>query len=244
MATLKRELLISGYFRDHKIESLVDGIIPKEIPLLICLFYPMFIDFNGNTSDLSMKEKEIVTMWLEEVLLDNSTKTSHILTSSLLYDANKHGYTAKAYHEKCDHEKNKLMVIETEYDHIFGCFLSVATITNKIPTMKYYADPNSFLCLIRSTFKHQEPKIYKLKNTMGTEAYFYGDAYGPVFGACEVVLLLHDENTRDAFYLNHMTATFTGVYGNILCGGKSLMTKNLQYEFKVKNMQIFRINIE
>ena len=142
-ARLKRELLIFGYFRDQKIESLVDSIIPKEIPLLIGLFYPMFIDFNGNTSDLTMKEKETVTMWLEEVLLNNSTKTRHLLTSSLLYDANKDGYTAKAYHEKCDHEKNKLMIIETEYDHIFGCFLSVTTITN-IPTMKYYRDQNHF----------------------------------------------------------------------------------------------------
>ena len=48
------------------------------------------------------------------------------------------------------------------------------------------------------------------------------------------LLLLHDENTRDAFYLNHNGDAFMGVNGNVLCGGKSLMTKNLQYEFKVK----------
>ena len=67
MAALRRELLMFGYIREERIESLVDRVIPKEVPLLIALFYPIFIDFEGNTFNLTMEEKEMITKWLEEV---------------------------------------------------------------------------------------------------------------------------------------------------------------------------------
>ena len=120
MATVA-ELVVSGYIRELQRELCIH--IPTDIWIVFIMFYPNYIQFDGNTMNLTLKEKEIITSWFIKIFsLENK---SSILTSTLLYDCNKHGKTGKAFHSKCDQNINTFTIVESEFNgHIFGCFLS------------------------------------------------------------------------------------------------------------------------
>ena len=125
------ELIVSGFIREHKLDKMMSQIIPIEIPLIIAAFYPICIAFEGNAFNLSLEEKINITSWLQQQLLQDKEEKNIILSSQLLYDGRQHGFTPIAYNIKCDKESNKLTIVETEYNHIFGCFISVPTDSNQ-----------------------------------------------------------------------------------------------------------------
>ena len=243
MAQLRRELSAFGYIRDNKIESLISNIIPNEIPLLIAVFYPIFIDFEGNSFNLTMDEKKFITEWLEEVLLDDTTQ-NNVLSSSLVYDANQHGYQGSIYHEKCNKEINKFTIIESIHQHVFGGFTSV-----EIPPSPcgysgaFFNDPKSFLFLIRSKFKDHQPKMYKVGDDIGENALYVDSDYGPIFGETEIALLLNNKNEKGSHFVYHRGSTYPGIKGNTLCGGDTFEEEDNMFQFIAKNIQTFTIHL-
>ncbi len=71
----QKDLLISGYVRDGTIESVIGRIIPNEILLVIAMFYPIYIEFEGSSIKLTVDEKEMITSWLNEQILEVWNKT-------------------------------------------------------------------------------------------------------------------------------------------------------------------------
>ena len=238
-------MLTSGYIRDQRFEVLIGKIIPNEIPLLIALFYPINIEFEGNSFNLTAVEKEFISEWLEDTLLNDGENetTNNFLTSTLLYDANKDGYKGTIYYSICDKQINKFTIIESEYDHIFAGFLSVKTDNVNYDFVK---DENAFLCLIRSKSKDHKPAKYKLKEH--ASAYYEDDDYGPIFGRGDVWISVDDKNSSDSHFELHANSSFMGLHDNTLSGGKmwndNNNEKSQKYTFKIRQMQTFRIDIQ
>ena len=108
-------------------------------------FYPICLEFKESKLKLKWQEKESLTQYLMQTLVkDNENAMNKSLSSVVLYDAETDGMTANTWHEKCDHNANTFTLVETEYDHIFGCFASVP-FDEKI--RKRQNDFQSFLCL-------------------------------------------------------------------------------------------------
>eukprot|EP01084_Bolivina_argentea_P162566 282899_1 len=246
MTSFVTELIIFGYIRQQKLESLINKIIPPEIPSLIATFYPIYIDFTTNVFNLTISEKLTITSWIRQQLFSANKPyryTTEILTSTLLYDGIRDGFNYEVYNNQCDNEPNKFIIVETEYNNIFGCFLSVIT---NCTESRFYSDPKTFLCLIRSQFKGHKPKICKIKNIENkVEVSYYADELlGPVFGAAEVVLLSNNDNDNSSHFVNHDEGYFQNVHGNELCGGDKYLPESTFNSFEIKNIQTFRINID
>ena len=63
----------------------------------------------------------------------------------LLYRATTDGFTAQAFHSKCDGKGNAITIIKNNLNHMFGGYSSSAWNSSK----SYINDPNAFLFSLR-----------------------------------------------------------------------------------------------
>ena len=249
--------MVSGYIRMKKWQNILN--IPDEIIKLIEEFYPIAIEFEGSRLKLTFEEKEYLTQYLMQTLMEQDDD-SKCLSAVLLYDGEKDGMEAKAFHKKCDFNENTLTLVETEYDHIFGCFSSVA-FEQKLG--EWQKDLKSFLCLIRTQFEITEcpkycryvSKAEKPNEIYGDRAAYSGSNYGPCFGHSFDVGIFSPWG--HANYVNHTKYTnYPDAFGNMLCGGKKLeRTEDInkkvnersggcKFKFDIKHVETYRIDIK
>ena len=229
----KRELAVCGFIR--KLQQKLNIDIPNDIWMIFIMFYPAFIDFDGNTMNLTLQEKELITSWFMHVFKLENKQT--ILTSTLLYDYNKHGQTGRDFHTKSDGNTNTFTMVQTEFNgHIFGCFLSKELETPA--NSDYIVDDKAFLCVIRSCFKDKEPQLFEVEQP--EMAYFNASEWGPAFGSEDLTLL----KTSNECNCEHEFTDFkNGLSGNILCGGEKYDATDRNRIFEIKEMNTFTILI-
>ena len=63
--SVKAKLTVSGYIRKLQKKLQID--IPNDIWLIIIMFYPNCIEFEGNTMNLTSKQKEMITSWFIDI---------------------------------------------------------------------------------------------------------------------------------------------------------------------------------
>jgi hypothetical protein len=63
----------------------------------------------------------------------------------LLYRGTRDGFTAKAFHEKCDGKANTVTIIKTDGNYVFGGYTSAKWHSDD----KYINDPNAFIFSLR-----------------------------------------------------------------------------------------------
>ena len=227
------ELIVCGWLRSTKLDIL------KDIVSLIILYYPKCMDFDGNTMNLKISEKYILTEWLINVF-DLANKSCE-LSSKLLYNYKVHGTTGKDFHKKCNNFSNTLTIIQTVHNHIFGGFLS-----DKVQTAtQYWDDPKAFLFVIRSSLKEKpDPQIFIRKRY----CYAYMNYYmiGPQFGQSDLCLFYGGMGYLDDNFCDHTSSNFDdngNLKGNVLCGGNAYNPENKKYIFNIKEMNTFNIAI-
>ena len=203
----RSDLIVRGYLRELRMKLSID--IPDDIFIVILMFYPNGIDFIGNTMDLTLAEKDLITSWFIDIFDIKDTKS--IISSELLYDYNKDGRTGTDYHNKCDGNINTFSIIETEFNgHIFGCFLSRQLEEAWNPV--YMNDKKAFLCIIRPAFKDKDlkPQMFEIIQNKSYNAYYNTSNWGPAFGSDDLTLL-GDQGVND---VNHSG----GYFDKSLCG--------------------------
>ena len=225
------ELIVSGYIRESQAQLHLH--IPSDIWMVFVMFYPGCIEFDGNTLNLSLKEKELITSWFIDIFeLQNK---SAILTSKLLYDFNKDGEDGDDFHLKCDGNINTFSIVETEFNgHIFGCFFSKKLELEKGKQHHWIDDDKVFLCVIRSCFKEKGPELFKTKSS--SNSYFNALGWGPAFGPASLALLTPDNSCSQG----------KEIHGNVLFGGiEYIHEKRDEYTtFEIQQMNTFTINID
>ena len=215
MSKQRNILLIAGYLRQNKIE------VPDELILLITLFHPCSIQFDGNAMNLTMKEKEIITSWFIKIF-ELETKRNYKLESKLLYDYNVDGKTGHDFHRECDGYTNTFSIVESEFNgHLFGGFLSHELV--KTDQNATYADNKAFLFVLRSGFDDtsiedfEVPKMYQILPGEIEYAYenwnFECNEYGPDFGRSSALVLLEDESNY-CYQDDYSTTSFGHPSGN------------------------------
>ena len=65
------------------------------------MFYPKHIEFEGNTMNLTMEEKEMITSWFIDIF-ELKHKSSKVLSSELLYIYGENNEKGEDWHAKCD----------------------------------------------------------------------------------------------------------------------------------------------
>ena len=243
-------MLIFGFIRE-RFQHLN---IPTDVKRMISQFYPMFIAFIGTKMGLTMEEKMHLTEYLIKLLC---SEPNNELSSELLYGGARDGLGAEQWHDKVDGHKNTLSIVQTEYDHIFGCFASEPF--DKLKS-DHFPDIKSFLCVIRTQFKDAEcPKFAPFvgrKDGHHDEFYYgpyTGACYGPTFGwAFDLCVFAYEQSSG---YVNHNKySRYPNLFGNELCGGKIFDSKDRdlplkdregkEHDFTIKALETFELIIE
>ena len=101
---------------------------------------------------------------------------------NLLYRASRDGFTALAFHEKCDGKSNTVTIIKTDEDYVFGGYTSAAWHSKG----NFIKDANAFIFSLRKKGILVDKKKFKIKNE--NKAIYGNLKFGPVFGESDIVI--------------------------------------------------------
>jgi hypothetical protein len=104
--------------------------------------------------------------------LFNMTQSTN---GTLLYRATRDGFTALAFHEKCDGKANTVTIIKTNGNYVFGGYTSAKWNSD----LSYSIDASAFIFSLR---RDGISKSYQFKITKPQYAIFGGSYGGPNFG--------------------------------------------------------------
>ncbi|XP_053490992.1 interferon-induced protein 44-like [Ictalurus furcatus] len=104
----------------------------------------------------------------------------------LLYKASVHGYTASAFHQRCDHQGPTVIVAYSNTGDIFGGYTS----EDYTQTQRYINDEKAFLFRLQGT----TPVQFKIKTPNGSQARYDNYNAGPCFG--NEVYFLHNNSAQ------------------------------------------------
>lgn len=102
----------------------------------------------------------------------------------LLYRASQDGYTAKAFHDKCDWQSNVISFIRSKNGKVFGGYSSIPWVKNSSNT--YIASDNNFI------FSLTNKVMMPIKNNM--QAIYSGPSYGVTFGGGHDIYICDNSN--------------------------------------------------
>eukprot|EP01084_Bolivina_argentea_P089971 162199_1 len=146
----------------------------------------------------------------------------------LLYRASENKFSQQKFHELCDNHSPTIIIIQSEFGHVFGGYTSVKWKSYG----GYVTDPNAFLFIIRSKDKLQRcPYIFECKDGMSALNH-----NNPIqFGGG------HDISIFEQF--GYCCACSYKYKGNQLCGGNNKEDfLGLQcYRFHVIDFEVFEI---
>lgn len=180
---------------------------------------------------MSEESKEILIN-----LLQTKFKTAEFSLYPI-FSAKKHGFTAEAFHSKCDGKGANIVIIENTNGNIFGGFTSISWSSDS----KYHSDRNAFLFVIKNG-SSMNGEICELKTSDDDgsieHAVLHAEGRGPVFGEAIHALSISNQCkiAPKSFTNDNSSYVF---YGNELCGGNDM--HNSQYYFKVVNYEVFQV---
>ena len=137
----------------------------------------LMVHFSKSLKLLNVSEEDVFSKWMECKL------SKRIIPSTFkwLYTASEHNDVSASFHEKCDNQGPTVVVIQSNYGHIFGGYTSIDWTTSG----DWEDDKDAFLFLIRSNDALQESSVSFTKpcSVFGNEFAVYHDSNGgPAFG--------------------------------------------------------------
>jgi TLD len=144
----------------------------------------------------------------------------------LLYRGSRDGFSASAFHSKCDNKGATLVLLKTTTNHIFGGFAQKPW--TSYSSGVFIADPKAFL------YSWNLKEIYSNKSPDGTNALTHNTGWGPLFGEGQDFLISSDCNVNQKSLLR-MNQTFSS-------NGKSVRDiTGSDCNFQVSEYEVFLV---
>jgi hypothetical protein len=121
---------------------------------------------------------------------------------TLLYRASRDGFTAKAFHDRCDNVPNTVTIIRNNLNFIFGGFTSARWSS----TAGYTTDPSAFIFSLRRSGISNNYKLM-INSTTGTYAIYGYSSHGPIFGGGHDIYIRDLSNTNTGSYSRFLSYT-------------------------------------
>tara|TARA_B110001454_G_C12710780_1_gene430649 strand:+ start:217 stop:963 length:747 start_codon:yes stop_codon:yes gene_type:complete len=160
------EIIINFFIQKNFNENskiLIFSIFPNVLTNIIMKYTMLAID----SEILLLKEEE----YLKNILYNKIGNFS----TELLFRASEHNFNSNTFHEKCDNKGPTLLIVQNEYDHIYGGYSNISWNKNK----QTETDPTAFLWCVRP-----QMKIFELNRSqqVGEQAMWNYEGYGPLYG--------------------------------------------------------------
>lgn len=194
--------------------------LKKEIKLLKTTQIPeekLKENLNSKEIFLNDDEKKLVHRWILKRMKSEGKKVE----MTLLYKLKTHGASASTFHSYCNNKGYTLTLIRNTKGYRCGGFLSQSWSSSN----SYIKDPIAFL------FSLEYKEQYLPYD--GTNAIYDHSGYGPTFGNYDLYIA-DNCNQNNSSYCN-----FPYVYA----GGKARCLTGGWYNFRVDEIEVYKINI-
>lgn len=185
----KKELLsFRNYIDQFKFTPSKFGFIKEQFGCINTVQSSSWLKSSFTLNDICLEKKEPLSKKIETedanhpfslILNDDEASWLAEITQSskgtLLYRATRDGFTANAFHAKCDGKAKTITIIKTNGNYVFGGYTSAAW--NKAGT--YIADTNAFIFSLR---RNGVSKCEKFMVKNPNAAIIGHKHYGPIFG--------------------------------------------------------------
>ena len=152
---------------------------------------------------------------------------------NLLYRATRDGFTAQAFHSRCDGKTNTITIIKNNLNYVFGGYSSESWDSSS----RHIYDPKAFLFSLRRDGKSYNDK-FTIKNS---EYALYGlSSYGPTFGEGHDLYVCDQSNITVGSYseFGYSYNLPDGyIYGK---NARSFLVGN--YEWTTTEIEVYQIN--
>lgn len=136
----------------------------------------------------------------------------------LLYRGSRDGYTAKAFHQKCDNQGPTLVLVESNHGKIFGGFADAPWTSKGI----YATSDNNFL------FSLDEQSYYPVKAAQRQWAQYCTASYGPTFGGGHDLFIADNCNYNNSSMSLGLTYESRNHAASKITGGTSFTVKEIE----------------
>ena len=150
----------------------------------------------------------------------------HFDATKLLWRGSRDGFTAKAFHKRCDKQGATLTVIKSVDGWIFGGYNPSSWLSTD-PASCHSAN-GSFLFTLKNLHGISPTQFFCKTHCRA----FYNDASsGPHFGCSDLVVLASGSNS----------SYFPNAYEDTTGKGKSILTKMRYSRFDVKEIEVYSV---
>jgi hypothetical protein len=141
---------------------------------------------------------------------------------TLLYRATRDGFTASAFHKKCDGKANTVSIIKTDGNYVFGGFTSAEWNENK----QFIRDPSAFIFSLRRNGVSNDQKFLIKKDFIDYAIHSF-KGYGPTFGGGYDFALQSESNV--------ITGSYSTLCHSYQCSSEDSNLLNLNKTFLAGN---------
>ncbi|CAF4084936.1 unnamed protein product [Rotaria magnacalcarata] len=147
----------------------------------------------------------------------------------LIYRGSRDGFDPNAVHTRCDNQGSTMTVVRSTNNYLFGGYASVGWTS---VYGAYINDPCVFLFTL--TNPHNIPPTkYLVKPDNVVNALQYSNAYGPIFGGCDIALFTNsNSNQSSSVRFPYFYVDTTGQGKNTFTGTANFTTLDIEV-FKV-----------
>lgn len=138
-----------------------------------------------------------------------------------LYIASKDGFSAAAFHSKCDYKGATVVIVTSSEGYVFGGYAPVAWGGNGTT----YTSDNSGQSFVFSLKNPRNAEPAKFKVSSNAHAIYSNPPYGPTFGS-HAICCSHYSNSNNSSYTNISKgySNTTGLAANTVCTGQTSFT--------------------
>ncbi|CAF0903167.1 unnamed protein product [Adineta steineri] len=147
----------------------------------------------------------------------------------LIYKATRDGFTANAFHVRCDNEGPTMTIIQSNNNYIFGGYISISWASSG----GFQDDLNAFLFTL--TNPHNIPPTkYTIQSEWVGYAIQNSTSSGPVFGCNHDIYIADNSNSNNSSRTN-----FSGTYNDTT--GKGVETFTGAFNFTTSEIEVYKL---
>ncbi len=146
----------------------------------------------GELVNDSLLDSSLILNEDERLFLSQMIKVSK---GNLLYRASRDGFTASAFHSRCDEKANTVTIIKTNSNYVFGGYTTAKWASNK----SWVSDSSAFIFSLR---RNGTSNNHKLPIIKAEKAIYGGPGYGPLFGDGSDIRIIDRSDIKVDSYSN------------------------------------------
>ncbi|CAG8727378.1 750_t:CDS:2, partial [Acaulospora morrowiae] len=177
-----------------------DVLLPRNIP-------PELIESNI----IDSRHTALISNWIDKMDLKLNFQRKNPYKFKLLIRASRDGFSAEAFHSKCDYVTQTLVVAKVKgTNQVVGGYNPIQWNYSESPSRgsksfsRFGCTQDSFIFSFNDTHNPTMARLSRVVESLADESIYFSDSYGPCFGQSDLHMVGNFWNCRKVSYENEI----------------------------------------